>query len=115
MAIKDDFPDDRFPLFLSEYADEPEQPDIGRAWDTPVISSRIFKTGILVVTATAIAIGIALLSVGNPVAFFANVTASLVDKSALQASPDQSTPTIQSTAGSQVLTPAARDEPPVNS
>jgi hypothetical protein len=115
MAIKDDFPDDRFSLFLSEYADKPEEPDIGKAWDTPVISSRIFKTGILVVTATAIAIGIVLLSVGNSVAFFTNVTASLVDKSALQASPDQSTPTIQSTAGSQVLTPAARDEPPVNS
>jgi hypothetical protein len=115
MAIKDDFTDDSFPLFLSEYADEPEQPDLGKAWDTPVISSRIFKTGILVVTATAVAIGIALLWVGNPVAFLANVTASLVDISALQASPDQSTPTIQSTAGSQVLTPTARDEPPANS
>ena len=66
MAIRDDFPeDDRFPLFLSEYADEPEQQDIGKAWDRAVISSRILKTGILVVAATGIAIGIALLSVGK--------------------------------------------------
>jgi hypothetical protein len=114
MAIKDDFPDDRFSLFLSEYADKPEEPDIGKAWDTPVISSRIFKTGILVVTATAIAIGIALLSVGNPVAFFANVTASPVDVSALQPGTDQSTPTIQSTADAQALPPTASDAPPVN-
>jgi len=68
----------------------------------------------LVVTVTGIAIGIALLSVGNPVAFFANVTASLVDISALQPGTDQSTPTIQSTADAQALPPTASDAPPVN-
>ena len=115
MAVKDDFPpDDRFPLFLSEHADEPEQQDIGKAWDSAVISSRILKTSILVVAATVIAIGIALLSVGNPVTFFANVTASLADMSALQPGTDQSTPTIQSTADAQALPPTASDAPPVN-
>lgn len=110
MATKDGFrPDDRFPLFLSEHAEEPEQAGIGIAWDRAVISSRILKTSILVVTATAI--GIAILSVGNPVALLANVTASLVDKSALQPGTDQPTPTIQSTAGTQDLPPTASDAP----
>jgi hypothetical protein len=104
MTTKDGFPpDDRFALFLSE----PEQPDIGKAWDTAVISSRILKTSILVVTATVIAI----LSMGNPVTLFANVTASLVGTSALQPATGRSTPTIQSTAGTQALPPTARDAP----
>ena len=95
MPTKDGFtPDDPLPLFLSERADEPEQLGIGIAWDRAVISSRVLKTSILVVTATAI--GFAILSVGNPVALFANVTASLVDISALRPGTDQSTPTIQS-------------------
>jgi hypothetical protein len=60
--------------------------------------------------------GIAVLSVGNPMTLFANVpaladvTASVVDKSALQPAADQSTPTIQSTADSQPL--AVREAPP---
>jgi hypothetical protein len=110
MATNDGFPpDDHFPLFLSEHAGEPEQPGIGIAWDKAVISSRILKTSILVVTATAI--GIAILSVGNPVALLANVTASLVDKSAPQPGTDQSTPTIQSTADAQALPPTTEDAP----
>jgi hypothetical protein len=110
MATKDGFPpDDHFPLFLSEHAGEPEQPGIGIAWDKAVISSRILKTSILVVAATAI--GIAILSVANPVALLANVTASLVDKSAPQPGSDQSTPTIQSTADAQALPPTTEDAP----
>jgi hypothetical protein len=110
MATKDGFPpDDHFPLFLSEHAGEPEQPGVGIAWDKAVISSRILKTSILVVTATAI--GIAILSVGNPVALLANVTASLVDKSAPQPGTDQSTPTIQSTADAQALPPTTENAP----
>jgi len=76
MDTRDDFPpDDRFPLFLSEHADEPEQQGIGEGLNRAVISSRFLKTSILVVATTGIAIGIAFLSVGNPVAFFANLTA----------------------------------------
>ncbi len=108
MPTKDGFtPDHPLPLFLSERADEPEQPGIGEAWDRVVISSRILKTGILVVTATVIAI----LSVENPVALFANVTAKLVDLSAFQPGTGQSTPAIQSTAGAEALLPIARDAP----
>ena len=105
MPTKDSFtPDYPLPVFLSERADEPEQPGIGIAWDRAFISSRILKTSILVVTATAIAI----LWVENPAALFANVTASLVDISALQPGTDRSTPTIQSTADAQA------SPPPVN-
>jgi hypothetical protein len=110
MPTKDDFtPDNPLPIFLSERADEPEQPGMGIAWDRAVISSRVLKASILVATATAI--GIAILSVGNPVTLFADVTASLVDKSALQPGTDQSTPTIQSTADAQALPPTAKDAP----
>src|SRR6266436_1505999 len=98
MATKDDFPlDDPLPLFLSNHAQEPEQqPDIGKAWDRAV----------LVVTAAAIVF--AALFVGNPLAIFANSTASLVT-SALQDGTTQSMPVIQSTADAQA--PTAREVP----
>jgi hypothetical protein len=108
MATRDGFaPDDPFPVFLSEHAEEGEQPGVGRAWDGGVISSRILKAGILVLTAAAI--DFAILSMGNPVALFANATASLADISALQPGTGQSTPTIQSTAGA--LPQTTRDQP----
>lgn len=111
MAKKDGFPpDDRFPVFLSEHAEKTGQPDIGKAWDRAVISSRILKTSILVATVTA-AIGSAILLVGNPVALVADVTASWVDKSALQPGTDPSTSTIQSIAGTQDLPTTTRDAP----
>jgi hypothetical protein len=113
MPTKDGFtPDNPLPLFLSERADELEQQRIRKVLDRAVISSRILKTSILVVTATAI--GIAILSVGNPVTLFADVTASLVDISALKPGTDQSTPAVQSTADAQALPPTAKDAPPVN-
>ena len=94
MATKDDFPlDDPLPLFLSNHAEEPEQqPGIGKAWDRAV----------LVVTAAAIVF--AALLVGNPLAIFANSTASLVATSAPQDGTTQSMPVIQSTADAQALT-----------
>ena len=110
MPAKDGLTHDHpLPLFLAEHAEEPEQWDIGKvlAWDRAVISSRILKTSILVVMATAI--GVAVISVGNPVVLLANVTASLFDTSALQPGTGQSTPTIQPTAGTQDLLPTARD------
>ena len=106
MPTKDSFYPDHSPLFL---ADEPEQQCIGKAWDRAVIVPRVLKASILVATATAI--GIAILSVGNPVTLFADVTASVVDKSALQPGTDQSTPTIQSTADAQALPPTAKAAP----
>ena len=106
MPTKDSFYPDHSPLFL---ADEPEQEGIGKAWDRAVIPSRVLKASILVATATAI--GIAILSVGNPVTLFADVTASLVDKSALQPGTDQSTPAIQSIADAQALPLTTKDAP----
>jgi hypothetical protein len=110
MPTKDGFAQDYpLPLFLSEHAEQPGRPGIGKARGRAVISSRILKTGIVVVTAAAI--DFAILSIGNPVALFASVTASLVDASALQPGTGQSAPTIQSTAGLQDLTPAAQQAP----
>ena len=82
----------------------------GRAWDIATISSRILKTSILAVTVTAI--GIAILSIGNPVALVANVTDWWVDKPALQPEADPSTSTIQTIASTQDLPPTTTDTPP---
>ena len=67
------------------------------------------KASILV--ALAAAISIAIVSVGNPVTHFAVVTASVVDKPALQFGADLSTPTVQSTADAQAVPPTAKDAP----
>ena len=107
MAAKCDFlPDDPFPLFLSGPAEETK---FGRAWDSAVISSRILKTSVLVVAATAIVF--ATLSLGNPIAVFATATASLVGISAPQSGAGQSTPAIQSTADAQALPQTTGDAP----
>ena len=113
MATKDGLTDDHpLPLLRAEHAEEAEQLDIGKAWHRAVISSRILKTSIFIVTATAI--GVAIISVGNPILLLANVKASLFDASALRPGTGQSTPTIQLTAGTQDLLPTTKDEPPIN-
>jgi hypothetical protein len=109
MATKDGFQPDRSPIFLSEHEEETEQPDIGKAWDVATISSRILKTSIVAVTVTAI--GIAILSIGNPVELVANVTDWWVDKPALQTVADPSTATIQSVASTQDSPPTTTDAP----
>jgi hypothetical protein len=44
MATKDGFPPDYpIPLFLSDQAEEPEPPAIGKAWDKAVTRSRFLK------------------------------------------------------------------------
>ena len=112
MATKDGFQPDRSPLFLSEHAENTGQLDIGRALNRAAISSRILKTSISALTATAIAI--AVLSMADPVELLENVTALWADKSAVQPAADPSTPTTQSVASTQDLPPAsdasARDE-----
>jgi hypothetical protein len=123
MATEDEFPpDDPLPFFLSDQAEEPEQPDIEKAWNRAVIASRILKTRILVVAAAAIVFAVlAGLLVGNPIVLLANATASLVGTSAPQSGSAQEfqawaakqdaraqTPT---TVGAQALPPTARDAP----
>jgi len=109
MTTKDDFQPDRSPIFLSRHAEETGQPDIGKAWDIAIISSRILKTSIVAVAVTAI--GIAVLSIGNPVTLVANVTDWWVDKPALQPDADPSTSTIQTIASTQELPTTTTDAP----
>ena len=93
MPIRDGSdPNHPLPLFLSVHADELEQ------WGT----SRILKASILVIAVSVSGIGIAL-SLGNPVKVFADATASLTDNSAVQRGANESTLTIQSTAGVQPI------------
>jgi hypothetical protein len=100
---------DLIPLFLADPAEDPEPPGIRKAWDIAVISSLILKTSVLLIIAASIVF--AILSVGNPLVFFANATASLVATSALEDGTDQSTPIVQSTAGAQALPPTASEAP----
>jgi hypothetical protein len=104
MAINDDFRPDRSPLFLSEHADSAEQRDIGKALNQATISSRVLKTSVSALTATAIAI--AVLSMADPVELVGNVTALWADKSAVQPAADPSASTTQSVASTQGLPPA---------
>jgi hypothetical protein len=109
MATNDDFQPDRPPIFLSEPAEEIGRPDLGKALDRAVISSRILKASIWAVTATAI--GIAILSVGDPAALVENVTATWVGKPALQPDADPPEPAIQSIAATQDLPATTSDAP----
>src|SRR5258708_31456059 len=84
---------DSIPLFLSDDTEQPEQPVIGK--DRAVISSRIVKTSILVVTVAAI--GFAIVSVGNPLVLFENAMASLFPTSPPPDDTAPSTPIVQST------------------
>ncbi|KRQ96176.1 hypothetical protein CQ12_23285 [Bradyrhizobium jicamae] len=103
------------PVFLT---DELEEQGIRKAWDTAAVSSLVLRTSIWFAAATAI--GIAVLSVGNPVtlfedvmASFAGVTASLIDKPAPKPDNDRLMPTIQATADAQALPlAAAREDAP---
>ena len=109
MLTEDRFQQDRPPIFLSDYRDETGQPDTARGWDVAAISSKVLRASILAVAMTAI--GIAVLSVGNPVALVANVTDWLDNKSAVQVEAEPSTSAIQSVASSQDSVPAATDAP----
>ena len=99
MPTKDRFaPDHSLPPVL---ADEPEQQGTGKPRDRAVMWSRVLKASILVATFGVVVLGLT---------FFADVTASLVDKSALQPGTDQSTPTIQATAdAAEALQPTPND------
>ncbi len=110
MVAEDGFHSDRPPIFLSEYPDEIGQRDVGKRWDLATISSRILKTSILAVVVTAI--GIAVLSVGNPVVLVANVTDWWVDKPALQPEADLATSTTQTIVGTQDSPTTTTDAPP---
>ena len=110
MATEDGFQPDRPPIFLSGHAEETGQSDIGKGWDIAAISSRILKASILAVAVTAI--GIAILSVGNPVLLVANVTDWWVDKPALQREADSATSPIQTMCRHAGFADDTMDAPP---
>jgi hypothetical protein len=113
MPIEDRFPPRQpLPLFLSGMADdEPEQSDTGIARNGAV-SSRMLKMSILVVAATAF--GFAILGVTNPVAFIANITASLADLSVFQSGTAPSKPAVKPIADAQVSPPTASEVSSLN-
>jgi hypothetical protein len=106
---------DRFPLFLSDHAEGPKQPDTGTTWNRAVISTRILKASVLGTTAAAIVF--AIVAVENPRLFFANAEfffantkAFLVSVSRPQEGTGEATPVTQSAAVAQVFPVAG--EPP---
>ena len=100
---------DPIPLFLSNPIEVPEQAGSLQPWERAVLSSRILKTSILIITAAAIVF--AILSAGNPLVLFENAKASLFATSAPQDGTGQSMPIIQSTADTQPLPPTASEAP----
>jgi hypothetical protein len=104
MATRDHFPHNPFPLFLSDHAQEPEQPSIRKAWEA-VISSRAVHTIVLVFTAAAIVF--AIVTVGNPIVLFASVTAFQGSTPAPEGHNGLSTPAFQSAAKAEALLPPA--------
>jgi TPR repeat protein len=131
MALKDySLPEDPMPLFLSEGAEESRQRGFGtggeRILKRAVVWPRIFKAGVLAAAAAAIAF--AILSVGNPLALFADAKASLPAATADQSGATQTpnpqpaaavqmashgapTPVLPSTAGVRASSPTARVTP----
>ena len=82
MATEDDaFPADRMPLFLSGAAEEPLPRGFGSGGqaerDTVIVWPRIFKAAMF--TTAAAVIAFAIVTVGNPLALFADAKASLPD------------------------------------
>ena len=80
MATEDyALPEDRMPLFLSSEAEEPRPRGFGTGGhshrDTVIVWPRIFTAAIFTAAAAGIAFGI--VSVGNPLALFADAKASL--------------------------------------
>jgi hypothetical protein len=101
MPIRDGFdPNHPLPFFLSGHADEHEERG----------SLLLLNASILVLVASLVGMAI-ILSFGNPAKVFTDIKASLTDISALLPDTVQSTPTIQSTSGTQDLPPAAGDAP----
>jgi TPR repeat protein len=125
MAKRDYFLPEDIPLFLSNDAAEPGPGGFGDngtiGSDFKAVSSRIFKAGFLVASAAAIAVAVA--SVENPLAVFANAKASLIGvqshappKSALEsvvAAPPATRPesAAPSPIGTAAMPPAAEPAP----
>src|SRR5712664_3242799 len=103
---------DRFPLVLSDYPEDLEQPDTGTDRNRLVISTRILKTSILGIAVAAIVFAIAAvenprLLLANAEFFFANTKAFLDPVSRPQEATGEATPVTQSAAVAQASPPVA--------
>jgi hypothetical protein len=83
-------PADPLPRFL---AGGPEPQDIGNVRAGGAIASRVFMS---ILVAAAVATGVAAVAMGDPVALFTDVTASLIGRPSPQPGTDGSPPAIQS-------------------
>jgi hypothetical protein len=107
---------DRFPLVLSDHAEDLEQPDTGTDRNRLVISTRILKTSILGIVAAAIVSAIVAvenprLLLANAEFFFANTFLDPVSRP--QEATAEATPVTQSAAVAQASPPVAvAGEPP---
>lgn len=126
--MEDDYslPEDPMPLFLSQGDEEPRQRRFGSGAgaleERPSVWPKILKAGVAAAAAAAIAFGI--LTVGNPLALFADAKASLPNVAADQSSSAQTvnpqpapavqsanagpTPVLPATAGIRTAAPAPR-------
>ena len=101
---------DRFPLVLSDHAEDLEQPDTGTDRNRLVISTRILKTSILGIVAAAIVSAIVAvenprLLLANAEFFFANTFLDPVSRP--QEATAEATPVTQSAAVAQASPPVA--------
>jgi len=123
---EEDYPEDPMPLFLSGGDEEPRHRGFGtggeRLLDRAPVGPRVFKGAIVAVSAAAIAF--AILTIGNPLALFADAKASLPAATADQSGATQTlvpppaaptqlanagpTPVLPSNAGVRASTPAPR-------
>ena len=107
---------DRFPLVLSDHAEDLEQPDTGTDRNRLVISTRILKTSILGTAVAAIVFAIAAMEnprllLANAEFFFANTFLDPVSRP--QEATAEATPVTQSAAVAQASPPVAvAGEPP---
>jgi hypothetical protein len=104
--------EDRMPLFLSHEADEPRYRGFGsggeRNWQRARIWPRIIKAGIF--TASAAVIALAIVSMDNPLAMFANAKASLIGSSADQSAATQGASTQPAPAQPTAAQPTAAQQ-----
>jgi hypothetical protein len=123
---EEDYPEDPMPLFLSGGDEEPRHRGFGtggeRLLDRAPVGPRVFKGAIVAVSAAAIAF--AILTIGNPLALFADAKASLPATTADQSGATQTlvpppvaptqlantgpTPVLPSNAGVRASAPAPR-------
>lgn len=111
---EEDYPEDPMPLFLSGGDEEPRHRGFGtggeRLLDRAPVGPRVFKGAIVAVSAAAIAF--AILTIGNPLALFADAKASLPAATADQSGatqtlvPPPATPTQLANAGPTPVLPS---------